>query len=287
MPSKINISLRITGAEGGFHLLDSLVTTADLCDEICAEARTDGLITLSMSGMGSESIPFCSNNAARAAQLFAERFKISGAHIFVKKGIPIGAGLGGSSADAAGALLALSRLFDVSDFAAVEEIADAVGSDTRYMLRGGWARLTGRGNIIERIASPLSLYFLLIVPPCGVSAGECYRLYDRMSESEGFKFINDGGEASVKAAAEGDIRALGKSVYNALLYPAARVCPEVEEALGQAAALSPFCGMTGSGSAVFAAFASREECFAALNKYKGKFSAYTAKTCLPRIICGD
>ena len=262
-------------------MLDSLVTTVGICDAVTAVSRSDDKITLSMHGMGSEEIPFEINNAARAAQLFMRRFKTRGADISVEKRIPIGAGLGGSSADAAGALNALAALYGVNDFSAIEEIADEVGSDTRYMLYGGWARLKGRGNVIHRIESPLKLHFLIIAPHGGVSAAECYRLYDKLPH------VYSSGEGAAAAAERGDFGELARSVFNALYLPATEVSPDTRVAVQEARSLSAAAGMTGSGSAAFAVFENQEECLAACKKYNGKFCAYTAETCVPRILYGE
>ncbi|MDE7159092.1 MAG: 4-(cytidine 5'-diphospho)-2-C-methyl-D-erythritol kinase, partial [Clostridiales bacterium] len=95
--AKLNLTLDITGTEGGYHMLDSLVTTIDLFDRIVVKKRKDKLINVIMHGMGSESIEPEHNNACLAGEAFVERFQTLGADITVYKNIPVGAGLGGSS----------------------------------------------------------------------------------------------------------------------------------------------------------------------------------------------
>lgn len=276
-PAKLNLTLEITGADGGFHLLDSVVVTIDLFDVITVNRRTDGRVTVAMRGMGSEDIPQKANNAARAASLFVERFSTYGADIFIEKNIPVGAGLGGSSADAAGVLNALSKLYGIGG-EAVGEIADSVGSDARYQMSGGWARMGGRGNLVAPIHSAMSLNFLVIAPHSGVMTAECYKKYDELPAG-----ARGSSEAAQAALMRGDYAALCKSFYNALYAPASLINSEVGTALSEALALSPDgAAMTGSGSAVFAAFKSRELCLAAQSSYRGSFRTFCVQTYLPR-----
>lgn len=132
--AKINLTLFVCGKKDGYHALDSLVASVNLFDAITIKKRKDRLVSIAMHGMGSESIPFEKNNAAKAAELFVEKFGTCGADITVYKNIPMGAGLGGSSADAAGVLNGLAKLYKIDDMAALKLIADQTGSDTRYML---------------------------------------------------------------------------------------------------------------------------------------------------------
>ena len=109
--AKINLTLKVTGAEGGFHTLDSVVASVDLYDLIVLKKRRDKLVSITMHGCGSEQIPFESNNAVKAAESFINEFDTCGADITVYKNIPMGLGLGGSSADSAGVLNGLARLY--------------------------------------------------------------------------------------------------------------------------------------------------------------------------------
>ena len=177
-PAKLNITLHVTGREGGFHMLDGIVCTVDVCDEVRVRLRRDGAVSVDMRGEGCEGLPAEKNNAYIAAKLFCGEYGIPGADIEIDKKIPVGAGLGGSSADAAGVLRALCALNGMP-VGAAGDIADKTGSDTRYMLTGGWARITGRGNAVQPLSCAFSPCFLVAVPPFGVSTAECYELYDR------------------------------------------------------------------------------------------------------------
>ena len=255
-------------------MLDSVVATIDLADEITVSARTDGAVYIAMDG--GEAVEYEKNTAVRAARLFSQKFATGGADIFVRKNIPFAAGLGGSSADAAGVLRAMCALYGVA-LGDVMPLADGVGSDVRYLLTGGYARMCGRGNEVRPIKSGLSPEFLIIVPPRGVSTAECYARYDRMPENRrGFS------DRAALALASGDIELLCASFYNALYNPARSLCPEVEQALQDALSLDPLgAAMTGSGSAVFAAFPDKGQCRLAQSRYNGGGRALCASAYTP------
>ena len=270
--AKLNLTLNITGKAGGYHLLDSFVASVDIFDEITLRARPDGKISVRMCGMGSEAILPADNAAVRAAQAFCRRFGTGGADIVVQKNIPMGAGMGGSSADAAGVLNGMSALYGKGEYAELRSLADGLGSDTGYMLRGGFARMRGRGEKLESIPDGMPLAFLLLFPGVPVSTAACYAAYDASPDGR-----REDTENCLRAFMAGDVAATGKSFYNALFAPACRLVPAVARAAQAARALSPLgWGMTGSGSAVFALFASRAEAEEAARRCRGEFSAAAA-----------
>ena len=176
--AKINLSLDVLGVRDGYHLIDSVVTTIDICDIIAVKKRKDELVSITMRGMGSEDIPYERNNAVKAAEAFISAYSTTGADITVWKNIPMGAGLGGSSADAAGVLNALGALYGVDDAVGIKAIADSLGSDTGYMLTGGYARISGRGEIVRPLGCDLKLDLALIIPSSGVSTGTAMPLME-------------------------------------------------------------------------------------------------------------
>lgn len=275
--AKLNLTLDITGRENGYHMLDSLVVTVDLADRIVAKKRKDGLISVSMHGMGSESIPPEENNAQRAGEAFAERFQTRGADITVYKNIPIGAGMGGSSADAAGVLNAMAKLYDITDRAALKELADRLGSDTGYLLDGGFARIRGRGERVERFGYAPRLCFLVLVPKEGISTAECYRRYDGLGKEYAPRT-----ERVLEELRAGNPHWAARIFGNALFEAARSLYPATGEAVNELKAFSPLgTGMTGSGSAAFALFSEEELCEWAKSRYGGKCRAYTVKSVDP------
>lgn len=279
--AKLNLTLEITGVRDGFHLLDSLVASVDLFDLIKVKKRNGALSSVVMHGMGSEEIPPEKNNALKAAEAFSKRFGVNGVEISVFKNIPIGAGLGGSSADIAGVLRAMQRLYGVTDDEAVKTLGDELGSDVRYMLDGGFARMRGRGEQVEPIGGVKDkLWLLLLCPSCEVSAGAAYRKYDELGIAD---YSLGNTRRAINALMAGDKEALGGALKNEL-YPAAAVLQEeVKRTLSEAESFSPLGAcMTGSGSCVFALFETRELCEWAKSRYQGKAKAYVVSTVEPK-----
>ena len=275
--AKINLTLDILGVQGGYHMLDSVVASIDLYDLIIAKRRRDKLVTVAMHGCGSESIPYEENNAAKAAERFVAVFNTDGADITIYKNIPVGAGLGGSSADVAGVLNAMKKLYAVDDFAAVKAIADGIGSDCGYMLTGGFARISGRGERVERLESrAFKADIGLLLPSGGVSTAQCYALSDS---------IGGGVRTSAQAAEalqRGDAAALGKSLSDGLTAAAKRLNAGVGECIGELEEFAPLgVNMTGSGSGVYALFENDQFARYAKSRYRGKNSFILTKTVIP------
>lgn len=276
--AKINLTLEIVGKQNEYHNLDSLVASLDLFDLVDVKARRDRKNRITMYGMGSEFIPAEQNNALKAAEAFSKAFDTNGVDITVYKNIPIGAGLGGSSADAVGVLLGMAKLYGVTDKQALKNVADSLGSDTGYMLTGGFARMQGRGELVTKIESDLKLHFFLICPDSFVSSKACYQEYAKTP-------AYTSGESTQKAIAalQGkDVYALGRCLTNALFEPAKRLNREVEKAYEEGGSFAPEgVVMTGSGSCVAALFDCKELCDWARSRYKGAFKVYTATTVIP------
>ena len=278
--AKVNLTLEITGVQDGYHLLDSTVANVDLFDLIVLKKRKDKLSRVTMKGMGSESIPPEKNNALKAAEAFSETFQTGGADITVYKNIPIGAGLGGSSADVVGVLNGMAKLYGVEDRAALKALADTLGSDTGYMLTGGFARMQGRGEKVTPIAVNERLHLLLICPQTGVSAGACYQQYDNLPQTLQWK--ESATQGCIEALLKKDINGVGRYLMNDLYVPALHLNGDVEKAYEEASSFSPLgVTMSGSGSCVLALFETRELCEWAKSRYKGKFRTYVTHTLTP------
>ncbi len=275
------MTLEITGVEKGYHLLDSLVASIDLFDLIVLKKRKGKLSSVTMKGMGSESIPPEKNNALKAAEAFSAAFETDGVDVTVYKNIPIGAGLGGSSADIVGVLNGMAKLYGITDRAKLKEIADSLGSDTGYMLDGGFARMTGRGERVERLSLANELHFLLICPHTTVSAGECYRAYDVQPKTLEYRGVP--AEDCIRSLEKRNINEVGMYLMNDLFRAACSLNPDVGKAYEEAESFSPLgVTMTGSGSCVLAMFESKELCEWAKSRYRGKFRAIVVKTVIPR-----
>ncbi len=267
--AKINLTLFINGTAGGYHDLDSIVASVGIYDEIILKKRSDRLITVTMHGEGCENIPADKNNAVKAGRLFAEHFKTNGADITITKNIPMGAGLGGSSADASGVLNGLKQLYDVDDFESLGRIADMTGSDTRYMLSGGYARMSGRGDKVVPIDSNLKLNILLLVPNENISTAQCFALFDKCG------IVGGNSDLAEKALISGDIKGLSAQLSNSLTLPAVSLSGEMKTCIEDLKKFSPLAvNMTGSGSGVYALFENKKLCAEAKNRYNGTAKAY-------------
>lgn len=277
--AKVNLTLEIVGNTGDYHALDSLVASVDIFDLIEIKSRRSLKNTVTMYGMNSEFIPLEQNHAKKAADAFCKKFQTTGVDITVYKNIPIGAGLGGSSADIVGVINGMAKLYGITDKKALKELADELGSDTGYMLTGGFARMQGRGEQVTPIQTDAKLYFLLICPQASISAGECYRVYDKLEQPpERIKKTDD----CLQALLQKDINGIGRYLTNDLFLPASELCSDVKKAYEEALAFAPNgVVMTGSGSCVAALFDSKDLCAWARSRYKGVYDVYTVETCVP------
>ena len=148
VPAKINLTLDITGVKDGYHHLKSIVSSINLYDTITLIKRNDDKITLLEKGIES-GCDTQKNNAFKACKAFINKFGTTGVDIVLNKKIPVGGGLGGSSADIAGVLNGMKKLFGIDG--SVKDLADELGSDSRYMLEGGWAVISERGNKVKKL----------------------------------------------------------------------------------------------------------------------------------------
>ena len=261
-------------------MLDSLVVNIDLFDLLVLKKRKGALSSVTMKGMGSESIPPEKNNALKAAEAFSKAFGTDGADITVYKNIPIGGGLGGSSADVAGVLNGMAALYGVTDRARLKELADSLGSDTGYMLDGGYARMMGRGEKVEKLDLTNKLHFLLICPNSSVSAGECYRTFDEQPRT--LEYRGSQTQRCIEFLRQKDLNEGGRYLMNDLFRASNALNEDVGKAYEQAQSFSPLgVTMSGSGSSVIALFETRELCEWAKSRYKGKFRTYVVETVIP------
>ncbi len=260
--AKINLSLNVLGKTGGFHDLDTVVVSVDLSDEVTVRPRKDDKLCFTLKGIGEYSIFEEDNNAYKAAKLFKEKFGVSGADITVYKNIPLGGGLGGSSADIAGVLRAMALAFGVDDD--LKPLADKLGSDSGYQLYGGLARLKGRGTEVELLDDIEPFWIVLAFPESGVNTADCFKVFD--------------GEKNVALANNEELiidlygaklQNLGKNCLNGLTIAAEKLNGEIKGVLEKVRGLCPLaCSMSGSGSTVFAIFDTKELCLWAADKLK-------------------
>ena len=246
VPAKINLTLDVLAFDGKFHDISSLVCRIDLCDVITVKPRKDDLITLTEKGIPSE----CrveENNAFKAAVKFKEVFKTSGADVIIKKNIPVGGGVGGSSADAAGTLNAMKKAFGESG--SVFDVANSLGSDTGYMAGEGAAVISGRGDKVKKVPPLPTLYLLLITEPKKCFSGEVYKKFDELK-----KVYEPSTETALELLKNGDINGFLSSLKNDLTESSTCFVGEIIENISALKSVGATALMTGSGSAVYGIF---------------------------------
>ncbi len=160
--AKVNLALAVLGKrDDGYHELCSIMQTVDLYDEI--QAQAGNRITLQCS---IRSLAGSDNLAYRAACLLAESQRVSrGARLYLRKNIPIAAGLGGGSADAAATLVALRMLWQLKiDDSELRLLAAELGSDVPFFIGGGTALVSGRGEQVTPLPAAPMRWLVLVKP---------------------------------------------------------------------------------------------------------------------------
>ena len=178
-PAKINLHLEVIGKrEDGFHELAMIMQNIDLSDYLEFKINYEGFIKLE-----SDCNDLClssDNLIVKSANLLRKKLNIDfGANIFLRKNIPIGAGLAGGSSNAAATLIGLNKLWDLKlDQKTLCSLASKLGSDIPFFIYGGIQLCFGRGEILEKLDSKLEYGVLLLKNPnVSVSTAETYKKY--------------------------------------------------------------------------------------------------------------
>ncbi len=179
-PAKINLHLEVIGKrKDGFHELAMIMQSIDLCDYLEFEINNEGLIKFE-----SDSNELCisdDNLIIKSANLLRKMSnkKDLGVNIFLRKNIPIGAGLAGGSSNAAGTLIGLNKLWNLNlDQNSLILMSSKLGSDVPFFINGGIQMCFGRGEILEKLDSNLQYGVVLLKDPnVSVSTAETYKKY--------------------------------------------------------------------------------------------------------------
>ena len=211
-PAKINLFLDVLGKrDDGYHDIITVFEKVDLCDRIELTSSNAGIhITSNLSELPSDK----QNLAYRASSLLRKRYGISkGVNIHIEKKIPIAAGLGGGSSNAATVLKGLNRLWNLN--VGNEELVDLskqIGADVPFfMFNSSFAIGSGRGDIIKFIRSNLEIWHVLISPPTRVLTKEVY-------ENTNLSLTPSRPDVKilVRAIEENNVGEVKKHLYNAL-----------------------------------------------------------------------
>ena len=247
-PAKVNLALHLTGRrDDGYHLLDSLITFLDLEDSL--HVLADDTLALSVEGEFGQGLAGDDNLVLRAARLLQEHAGVtSGAAMVLEKNIPVGAGLGGGSADAAAALRALNRLWNcrASD-ADLHKIAAKLGADVPSCILGKAAHMRGIGDELSTLPPlPESIFILLVYPNTPIATPAVYQS-GKASFSGPLPLIPEQSSDWLEA-----IRAAKNDLYPAAQSISSHVTTMIKS-LGQLQEAA-VVRMSGSGSACFALF---------------------------------
>lgn len=260
-PAKVNLVLAVgEKQENGFHEVQTIMHSLALHDTLSMRRFDD-----EGSGEGLQVMLKCEssftidpllikaeeNIAYKAVVELAKalgRTQDETIEMVLNKVIPAEAGLGGGSSNAAAALVGAATLWGVGvEDERVQEVASRLGADVSFFLKGGCARLSGKGDVFEAQLEPRSGFVLLVRPDAGVSTGRAYAAFDDAPVLPGAEYLSS--LAGLNAAAD-------VSLYNNLEKAACSVTPVVAEVLewGKAAAGKENVVLCGSGSAVCCIF---------------------------------
>jgi len=245
-PAKVNRFLHVTGRrDDGYHTLESLFTLVDLADTVTLASRDDGEVVRARDVPG---VPADDDLALRAARRLKEATGCrKGVAIAIDKAIPLGAGLGGGSSDAASVLLALNRMWALRlPRDALVEIAAGLGADVPFFVFGETALARGIGERLTAMTAPRA-FLALAFPDAHVATAEIFAAPELTRSTP---------SAKIDVFSESYGR-------NDLSGPACARHPAVAEALAALARSSAQARMTGSGACVYAPFAREHEARAA------------------------
>lgn len=272
-PCKVNLLLNLLGKRpDGFHELETLMHHVPVCDELTFDRNRTGI----QLTCNDPALPVNSKNLVfRAAELFVNAASIrDGVRIHLEKRVPMAAGLGGGSGDAAVTLLALNELFgDPLSNGKLFELAASLGSDIPFFLQNNPAIGTGRGEKITAVEPFECLRrksIILVHPGFGISTPWAYQQMSNFPEAQNGK----PGRAQnlAQLLAKGDLASASKEFYNSLEAPALKKYPLLvvfQEFFREQGAIATL--MSGSGSATFAIVDSQSQAEKILEKFKAHF----------------
>lgn len=277
-PAKVNLTLQITGRDprDGYHYIRSVFDPISLYDVLDIEPDTTGRVTVK-DALGRLKVSPEKNLAYRAAMLLKQASGTHfGAHLTLYKHIPDGAGLGGGSSDAAAVLKGLNKLWGLKyPIKKLEKLAFKLGSDVPFFLKAGPALVCGKGEKIRPIKREKKLWYVIVVKKgVKVPTPSAYKWYD---SDYGLTLSQNADILIARLMREPKIPSSAVSLYNDFERPVfrrKRVLGEVKKGLLRCGNAAGAC-MSGSGAAVFALFAEKEDACACCKRttkfFKGSF----------------
>lgn len=232
VPAKVNLALAVGPLRAdGYHELATVYQAVGIFDEITVHRRSVGSgISVAATGDDAEAVPADASNLAwRAAELVAAEAGVEpDVHIEITKAIPVAGGMAGGSADAAGTLLACDILWRASLHRdRLYELAAELGSDVAFLLHGGTAVGTGRGENVTPALARGSYHWVFAVADSGLSTPRVYTECDRLRAGRDVPDPLLPGEL-MEALLAGDAARLGRALHNDLQAAAISLRPELD-----------------------------------------------------------
>lgn len=250
--AKINLAIDVKKKdENGYHDIDMVTLPITLHDILEMEqliSRHGIFITSDDPSLICDE----GNLAFKALKAMEDNFSFSkGYRIQIYKRIPINAGLGGGSADAAGIIRAICKLYNMDAHdPKIIKVARSIGSDVPFCLLNKPARVLGTGENIIPLDSKLDYHVIIVKPHKGLSTKDVYEKYDTIPEEER---EHPDISALIKAIKIGDEQKMFENMKNGLYKPASLLCPVISGILNDFKKMGfPLYSMTGSGNACFA-----------------------------------
>ena len=272
--AKINISLNITKKrDDGFHEIDSVMLPISMHDSLVISRlknAPDNYVTVDDFSIGSFTYNLATFSIEKLHSIyhFDDKFRI-----LIHKVIPIQAGLGGGSSNAACTMKAVNSMLKLgATDEELIEISKSLGCDIPFFIKCKPARVQGVGEILNPINVKNNYYVLIVKPEAGCSTKEIYALSDTMD----LKTCNL--DNVVKALEEGDDELLAANIYNALQEPAIKMVPQIQTIIDELKEKGlKIVQVTGSGSAVFALSTDKALLVKVLKELENKYEIELAK----------
>lgn len=270
-PAKINLTLWVgPRRDDGYHPLESIIAQISLVDRLTVKNAPKGLeLTCSQAGLACDE----TNIVVQAAQMLAKRANHpANLRIYLEKSIPIGAGLGGGSSDAAACLLALNNLWTLGyNNQELAQIGAQLGSDVPLFLHSPISIMRGRGELVESAGFNWPFWALVVAPDEQISTAQVYHKFDELLTKAGDADRIDLQRLGLCAPEEA-----GSVMFNMLTEAALAMLPrlaQLQEQLRQAGAKT--VRISGSGSALVCLFNSLNRARCVVNRLGPQLQART------------
>jgi 4-diphosphocytidyl-2-C-methyl-D-erythritol kinase len=284
--AKVNLFLRVMGRRpDGYHEIETVFHGIRLADDLLITPTSTGKVDVEMKASDAYAyeLPALEENLAwlAADALLAQGASNAGVHISITKRIPIAAGLGGGSGNAAGVLVALNELWQTGfDNRKLMDLAGGVGSDVPYCIGGGTALATGRGEGLTPLPFEAELWFVLGISHQPLFTRDVYAAWEPVDPE-----LEEGSAPMTLALGGEDVSEIASLLHNDLEPAIFTLLPELEDkknAIIEAGALGGL--VTGSGPTVFGLARDETHAHAVAASVKSDFDETLVVSSIPECI---